>query len=63
MPDAVRRLAAVKTHVGNARSIFTKPKRLALPTVSPFAHLIGGVTATADQRYMAPEVMKIVIDH
>ena len=61
MADAGLSVAAVKTHVGNAKSIFAEAKRLGLVAASPFAHLTGGVTPTANQRYVTPEEMEAVL--
>lgn len=61
MTEAGLSEAAVKTHVGNAKSIFSEAKRLGLLTESPFRHLTGGVTATANDRYVSPEQMDGVL--
>ncbi|MBK7406136.1 MAG: tyrosine-type recombinase/integrase [Phycisphaerales bacterium] len=47
--------AAVKTHVGNAKTMFRELVHREVLPRSPFAHLKGGVTATRNSRYVTPE--------
>lgn len=47
--------AAVKTHTGNAKTMFADAVRRELVAKSPFAHLKGGVTPTRNTRYVTPE--------
>ena len=61
MTEAGLSIAAVKTHVGNAKSIFADAKRLGLVGESPFAHLTGGVTPTKNTKYVTPEEMEKVL--
>ncbi len=61
MADAGLSVAAVKTHVGNAKSIFADAVRMGLLTSSPVAHLAGGVTPTSNTRYVTPEDIEKVI--
>jgi integrase len=53
--------AAVKTHVGNAKTMFRElVEREVLPR-SPFRHLKGGVTPTRNSRYVTPEAIEAVL--
>ena len=54
--------AAVKTHVGNAKTVFREAVEREVMVKSPFAHLKGGVTATRNQRYVTPEETELLLD-
>ncbi|QKK09775.1 MAG: hypothetical protein HND58_17460 [Planctomycetota bacterium] len=47
--------AAVKTHTGNAKTMFGELVHREVLVRSPFAHLKGGVTPTRNSRYVTPE--------
>ena len=53
--------AAVKSHVGNAKTMFRElVEREVLPR-SPFGHLKGGVTPSRNARYVTPEELEAVL--
>lgn len=54
--------AAVKTHVGNAKTIFSEAVRREVMARSPFAHLKGGVTPTRNTRYVTPKEIERVLE-
>jgi len=54
-------IAAVKTHAGNAKTIFREAVARGIIEESPFAHLKGGVTPTRNDRYVTPEEAAKVI--
>jgi len=54
--------AAVKTHTGNAKTMFREAVRRELIRQSPFAHLKGGVTPTRNTRYVTPEEIEKVLE-
>lgn len=54
--------AAVKTHIGNAKTMFREAVERELLTRSPFSHLKGGVTPTKNNRYVTPEEIERVLD-
>lgn len=47
--------ASVKTHCGNAKTIFREAVRNEVLSRSPFAHLKGGVTPTKNTRFVTAE--------
>jgi len=47
--------AAVKTHVGNAKTMFRELVHREVLLKSPFGHLKGGVTPSRNNRYVTPE--------
>jgi len=53
--------AAVKTHTGNAKTMFKELVHREVLMRSPFAHLKGGVTPTKNSRYVTPEEIEAVI--
>ncbi len=53
--------AAVKTHVGNAKTMFRELVHREILLKSPFAHLKGGVTPTRNSRYVTPEETEALI--
>ena len=53
--------AAVKTHTGNAKTMFKELVHREVLLRSPFAHLQGGVTPTKNSRYVTPEEIEAVI--
>jgi integrase len=53
--------ASVKTHIGNAKTIFAEAVRREVIAKSPFEHLKGGVTPTRNSRYVTPEEMERVL--
>ncbi|MFG0242224.1 MAG: tyrosine-type recombinase/integrase [Phycisphaerales bacterium JB054] len=53
--------AAVKTHTGNAKTMFKELVHREVLLRSPFAHLKGGVTPTKNSRYVTPEEIEAVI--
>jgi integrase len=55
-------IASVKTHIGNAKTIFAEALERELITKSPVAHLSGGVTPTSNDRYVTPEEIEKVIE-
>lgn len=54
--------AAVKTHVGNAKSLMGEAVRRELIRSNPFTALKGGTTAAKDVRYVTREEIAKVID-
>lgn len=52
----------MKTHTGNAKTMFADAVRRELVAKSPFAHLKGGVTPTRNTRYVTPEEVIRVLD-
>lgn len=54
--------AAVKTHTGNAKTIFAEAVRRGLIPRSPFMHLKGGVTPTRNTRYVTPEETEKILE-
>ena len=55
-------MAAVKTHSGNAKTIFADAVRRELMERSPFAQLKSGVTPTRNTRYVTPEETVRILD-
>lgn len=53
--------AAVKTHTGNAKTMFKELVHREVLMRSPFAHLKGGVTPTKNSRYVTPEEIEAVL--
>ncbi len=53
--------AAVKKHVGNAKTMFREVVEREVMARSPFAHLKGGVTPTKNARYVTPEELEAVL--
>ena len=53
--------AAVKTHTGNAKTMFGELVHREVLLRSPFARLKGGVTPTKNNRYITPEEIEAVI--
>jgi len=54
--------AAVKTHRGNAKTIFHEAVRRKLVPENPFEHLRSGPTASAEDHYVTPTEAAAVID-
>jgi len=54
-------VAAVKTHVGNAKTIFAEAVRREILPQSPFVELKGGVTPTRNTRYVTPDETERVL--
>ena len=54
--------ATVKTHVGNAKTIFAEALARELLERSPFQRVSGGVTPTRNTRYVTPEEMERVLE-
>lgn len=54
--------AAVKTHSGNAKTIFAEAARRKLIAENPFQNLRSGSTASVDSRYVTPAEADKIID-
>jgi len=54
--------AAVKTHVGNAKTMFREIVDREILLKSPFAHLKGGVTPTRNSRYVTPAETEALLE-
>jgi len=48
-------VAAIKTHCGNAKTIFAEAERRELVEESPFRNLASGSTAASNDRYITPD--------
>jgi len=55
-------IASVKTHTGNAKTIFREIEQRGIIEESPFSHLKGGATPTKNNRYVTPEEIEKVLD-
>lgn len=54
-------VAAIRTHCGNAKTIFAEAVRKKLVEESPFADLRSGTTAAVNDRYITPDESEAII--
>lgn len=54
--------ATIKTHCGNAKTIFAEAERRKLVSESPFRYLRSGSTASDNERYVTPDEAERIIN-